>query len=178
MLQELSVTDELTKLYNRRYFFERASEEFLRSRRYQTYFSIVILDIDFFKAINDQFGHQVGDVVLYEMAAILRSSVRRVDICARYGGEEFVILLPSIREGYAYIFCERLREKVQNYHFSALPPGRSVTISMGVADYPTEDVHSVYELLSRADRALYKAKETRNTTITHTNTEEPEIPCQ
>jgi|GEM_PF-1828548 len=178
MLKELSVTDELTKLYNRRYFFERASEEFLRSRRYQTYFSVVILDIDFFKKINDEFGHQVGDVVLYELSGIMKSSVRRVDITARYGGEEFVILLPSIREGYAYIFCERLREKVRNYHFSALPPGRNVTVSMGVADYPSDGVHSVYELLSRADSALYKAKETRDTTITHSNMSESEVPCQ
>ncbi len=177
MLKELSVTDELTKLYNRRYFFERASEEFLRSRRYQTYFSVVILDIDFFKKINDEFGHQVGDVVLYEISGIIKSSVRRVDLTARYGGEEFVILLPSIREGYAYIFCERLREKVRNYHFSALPPDRNITISMGVADYPSEGVHSVYELLSRADRALYKAKETRDATITHSNLSETEYPC-
>ncbi|RJO65666.1 MAG: sensor domain-containing diguanylate cyclase [Myxococcales bacterium] len=169
MLEELSVTDELTKLYNRRFLFKRVSEELERANRYGTFFSIVILDIDFFKKINDTYGHLAGDMVLYELSGILRGSIRQVDVVARTGGEEFVILLPSVREGHAFLFCERLREKVKAFQFTYLPEGVKVSVSMGIADYPREGVHDIDELIQLSDRALYKAKETRDATVSSLN---------
>lgn len=169
ILEELSITDELTKLLNRRYLFKRVAEEMQRTKRYGTPFSAIMLDIDFFKQVNDTYGHQAGDMVLYELAGILRGSVRQVDVVARTGGEEFVIILPSVREGHAFLFCERLREKVAAFQFTALPEDRSLHISLGITDFPRENVDSVDDLIQLADMALYKAKETRNTTISSSN---------
>lgn len=171
IFEELSITDELTKLFNRRYLFKRMSEEMQRTRRYGSPFSVVMLDIDFFKKVNDTYGHQSGDMVLYELAGILRGSVRQVDVVARTGGEEFVIILPAVREGHAFLFCERLREKVASFRFTSLPKDKSVHISLGIADYPRDDIETVDELIHLADVALYKAKITRNCTISSSNLE-------
>ncbi len=172
ILEEMSITDELTKLYNRRYLFKRLSEEIQRSIRYGQPFSLVLLDIDWFKRINDTYGHLAGDMVLYELAGILRGSVRQVDVVARTGGEEFIILLPSIREGHAYIFCERLREKVKAFQFTYLPDDIFISVSMGVADFPNPDIHDSDSLIQAADKALYQAKETRDTTILSSSVKE------
>ena len=165
MLEELSITDELTKLYNRRYFFKRLQEEVSRAMRYGSSFSLVLLDIDHFKLINDTYGHVAGDMVLYELAGLLRGSARNMDVVARTGGEEFFILLPTIHEDHATIFCERLREKVAGYRFTYLPEDRRVTISLGLADFPRPNISDPDSLVRLVDSALYRAKVTRNTSF-------------
>lgn len=172
ILEELSITDELTKLYNRRYLFKRLHEEFHRSNRYGDRFSVVMLDLDHFKKVNDTYGHQAGDMVLYEIAGILRRSIRQMDMVARFGGEEFVVLLPSIEESHAYLFCERLREKIRNFQFTYLPKGVFLTVSMGIVDYPTEGLQDVDLIIKAADKALYKAKETRDANVLYSSLEE------
>ncbi len=165
ILEELSITDELTKLYNRRFLFKRLTEEVHRADRYGTPFSIVLLDIDFFKKVNDNYGHQAGDMVLYELAGIISGSARAMDVVTRFGGEEFMVILPAVEEKNAFHFCERLRKNVYDFQFAYLPEGIHVTVSMGVADYPNARIKDTDELIHAADMALYKAKETRNRTI-------------
>jgi diguanylate cyclase (GGDEF)-like protein len=157
-LEELSALDGLTGLYNYREFHRRLAEEVQRSLRYGHPFSLMILDIDDFKAVNDTYGHLAGDEVLRGFAALIRREVRPVDEVARYGGEEFAILLPETPAPGAFAMAERIRGIIAARPI-AIAPERAValTVSIGVATYP-QDADTEEKLLGAADRALYAAK--------------------
>ena len=160
VLKELSIRDGLTGLFNHRYFQEALALEILRSRRYERAFSVIFLDVDFFKQYNDTNGHPDGDKLLITLAQLLRDRLRRSDIVARYGGEEFVLLLPETAKENALQVAENIRQKVADYPFAGWqtqPFGR-VTISLGVAAFPDEGEDGS-TLIERADAALYRAKE-------------------
>ena len=164
-LLALSRTDALTGLFNRRYFEERLSEEFMRSRRYRSPLSLVMLDIDHFKRINDSFGHPFGDEVLRAVAQTARATLREVDLLARYGGEEFIALLPEAAPQDALRACERVREAIEKLELSWPGPGGVVqtvklTASLGVATVPSDDLQGTEALLRAADVSLYSAKGT------------------
>jgi diguanylate cyclase (GGDEF)-like protein len=153
------VTDPLTNLYNRRFFEKRAAEEISRSLRHQQPTTLLMLDVDHFKSINDTYGHQTGDKVLQAVANYLKESVRQSDICGRFGGEEFVLLLPNTPGRSAVYLADRLRRGFAEVMFTGLgiPAHVSVTISGGVATCP-RDATTLDQLLRRADQALYEAK--------------------
>jgi len=161
----LSRVDALTKLWNRGYWEERFEEEWERARRSGGPVSLVMLDIDHFKSINDSYGHQLGDAAIRLMASTLREFSREVDICGRYGGEEFVAILPDTTKEGALVFCERLRLGIAGRSLEG--PNKEVvkfTISLGAAEF---DINSDSSRLwlQRVDQALYRAKDSgRNQT--------------
>ncbi len=151
--------DSLTGIGTRRYFLERFSEEIHRSMRHKLNLSFLILDLDYFKQTNDRFGHLVGDVVLREVAVILKSNLREIDVIGRYGGEEFTIVLTGIdREG-AFRVAGRIRENIEAAVFRAYDEVITTTVSIGISVFP-EDGLDAETLIETADKALYKAKET------------------
>lgn len=151
--EQLSVTDPLTGLLNRRYLEERIAEEIVRSRRHRFSVSLMMLDVDEFKAYNDRFGHPAGDSALQTVGEILKESLRGADVAARYGGEEFAILLPQTALDEALQIAERIRNQVEKAEFG----GRQVTVSIGIASI-SKEVDSPRDLISAADVALYTAK--------------------
>ncbi|MFA7384244.1 MAG: GGDEF domain-containing protein [Desulfurivibrionaceae bacterium] len=152
-LELLSVTDHLTGLGNRNKLDERLADELVRSRRHGTPFALVLLDIDHFKAVNDTYGHQAGDEVLAEIAAILRNHSRASDVVGRWGGEEFLLLCPETDGNGGMFLAEQLRTSIEAARFPVV--GR-ITASLGVAAFrPGDDGEA---LLRRADEALYRAK--------------------
>ncbi len=157
-LQRLAVTDPLTKLFRRNYFEEQMEAELGRCRRYGRPLSVMMLDIDHFKSVNDTYGHAAGDAVLQGLAGLLRRYARKDDLIARYGGEEFVVYLVETDQDGARLAGERVRMGTENQDFT-LPDGRKlrVTISVGTASYPP-DADDVSALVQRADLALYAAK--------------------
>jgi len=158
-LEALAQTDPLTDALNRRALTERLNAELERARRYDSTVTLLMIDIDHFKRINDTYGHLVGDDVLMALAALLQHEVRSVDLVARYGGEEFVIVLPETREDGAVAFAERIRERIEIHAFSLdAGPTLQVTASIGVATFPAPRVATVEDLFMRADQALYRAK--------------------
>ncbi len=154
-MERLSITDPLTGLYNRRYFFRRLEGAFEEARRYHFPISLLIMDVDDFKAINDTFGHEKGDRVLKELARILKNQTRTTDVWARYGGEEFIGYLSHCEGKDALEVADKIRRIIEGYDFKI---DRDVTVSIGVSCYPCEGVSDVYDLLKRADEALYQAK--------------------
>lgn len=160
MLKELSNTDPLTQLYNRRYMMTALEREIQRSQRKGSPLSIVMMDIDHFKRINDNFGHQQGDLVLTTIATTAKNALRSYDIGARYGGEEFVLLLPETTHQEAIVVADRIRLQIQQLTYPAPLEKTSITISMGVATYPVPEITTINELIYAADSALYRAKET------------------
>jgi diguanylate cyclase (GGDEF)-like protein len=162
-LEEQSITDALTGLKNRRFFDERLLEEFKRAQRYGDTLSLIMIDLDHFKDVNDAHGHQAGDVVLREAATLIRASIRDPDICARYGGEEFAVILPKTHMTGALAVAERIWKELGAKEYaipsSGAPPKRvHVTASIGIAFYPSKDIASGELLLRFADQALYNAK--------------------
>ncbi len=155
-MRRLAITDDLTNIYNRRHFLERLQGEIDRARRYGLNFSVMFIDIDNFKELNDSYGHQVGDKILAELATILKHWARSSDIVARYGGEEFVVLLPMTDKPRSVSAAERLRSRVQRHTFYRR---KKLTVSVGVASFPG-DGDTVDQLLGRVDEALYMAKKT------------------
>jgi diguanylate cyclase (GGDEF)-like protein len=167
-LETMAITDELTGLFNHRHFIERLREEYARSKRYQLDLSCIMFDIDNFKKINDQWGHQTGDKVLKELGVLLKRSHRTHDLAARSGGEEFVLILCQTDHHGAMLFAEQLRKHVQDHAFSTVN-GQPVpvTISVGVGSYPAPDVTQPDDLVRIADGALYHAKRTgKNRVVT------------
>jgi two-component system, cell cycle response regulator len=158
-LKELTIRDGLTGLYNHRHFQETLALEILRSKRHAKTFSLVFLDVDFFKQYNDTHGHLHGDAVLVALSKLLIAGLRKSDVAVRYGGEEFVLLLPETSKENAFVLAGMIREKIAAHPF----PGRQtqpqgmVTVSMGIASFP-EDGSDSSTLLHRADEALYQAK--------------------
>jgi diguanylate cyclase (GGDEF)-like protein len=170
-LEERSITDGLTGLKNRRFFDERIVEEYRRAQRYSDPVSLMMIDLDHFKEVNDRHGHLVGDLVLRRAAQVIRGSIRDPDICARYGGEEFAVILPKTHVSGALVVAERvwraLGAKVHDVPEGA-PGGPSevhVTASIGIAFYPSKDIGSAELLLRYADEALYQAKKAGRNTI-------------
>ncbi len=155
-LSDLAFRDRLTELYNRRYFDDKFLEEWERARRYDRHLSLIMIDIDHFKKVNDTYGHQKGDEVLATVALILQRSTRQNDIVARYGGEEIVVILPETDLAKATVVAEKYRVNVQK--FVPKEAGVKATISLGVASFsPKNDTSE--KIIESADRALYKAKE-------------------
>jgi len=158
-LQELATTDALTNLHNRRHFFDLAEQEFSRAKRYQLYFSLLMIDLDNFKTVNDKLGHLYGDRVLQVVAKCISQNSRYVDISGRYGGDEFVILLPETEPSFAQVFAGRLSQVVRTQLDKLEEMTVLVTLSIGIANFSWEADITFDTLLDQADRALYKAKQ-------------------
>jgi diguanylate cyclase (GGDEF)-like protein len=159
----MAMVDGLTGLFVRRYFDARIEEEIERARRYGSDFSVVMMDVDDFKVLNDTHGHQVGDRVLRAVAAIVRGNMRGVDTAARYGGEEIALILPRTDMVSALNQAERIRAAIADHRVAVDPsvedsPVVSVTASFGIAAFPESGATSAEDLVRRADRALYRAK--------------------
>ena len=153
-LQEISVTDSLTNLYNHRHIIERLQEHVSSSDRYQRDLSVMMIDIDFFKNINDTYGHPYGDEVLKQVSSTLREAIRAVDIAGRYGGEEFLVVMPETHLKEAVGIAERVRQAMESLTWKQ---PITLTISVGVAMWQKGEAAS--ELIAKADLLLYKAKE-------------------
>ena len=158
----VSTTDELTGLYNRNYIHQRLEGELSRAKRYGISVSCLLLDIDFFKVINDMYGYACGDLLLKNIAEIIRKHGRKEDILTRYGDEEYLVILPNTDEMHAYIFAERLRRDIEKMNF--IPDGEEerhpITISGGISSFPFQvNVDDITQTLIRyAEHALYNAK--------------------
>jgi diguanylate cyclase (GGDEF)-like protein len=162
----MSTTDGLTGLTNVRAFRESLKREHSRSARHRLRYSIVMMDIDHFKKINDVYGHPVGDAVLRELAVIIRESFRTTDLPARYGGEEFIILLPETSKRDAQVVADRLRQSVERKVFAAPSPSLHATISLGITDFDPESPLTEKEVIAIADEALYTSKREGRNRIT------------
>lgn len=158
----VSTTDNLTGLHNRKYLHERLEAEISRSKRYDTKLSCLLLDIDFFKVVNDMYGYDWGDVLLKKIAEMLKGFIRKEDVLTRYGDEEFIVILPNTPEENAFLFAERFRRDIEKMEF--VPAGEEerhpITISGGIASFPflqnvDEDANT---LIRYAEHALYNAK--------------------
>ena len=155
-IYRMTIVDGLTQIHNKRYLFEALDKELIRARRYDRQLSLLIFDIDFFKSINDQYGHLAGDHVLRELARIVQERIRRDEVFARYGGEEFVIVLPETPLAGGVALAENLRGRVETHAFAFQGERIPVTISVGCAMLGEEKTAA--ELIQRADDKLYEAK--------------------
>jgi diguanylate cyclase (GGDEF)-like protein len=154
-LKETSFKDEVTGLYNRRFFSLRLEEELSRYRRFNHPVSVVLLDLDGFKAVNDEFGHTVGDDTLREVAQILMKHSRGINVVSRYGGDEFAVLLVETSKAGAQLYADRIRQIIEGYPFSHRRP---ITASFGIASLPDDEATTSENLIRAADEALYAAK--------------------
>jgi two-component system cell cycle response regulator len=159
LLKRLTNIDHLTNLFNRRHLAEVLEGEFFRARRNNESLSLIIADIDYFKKVNDTFGHQNGDLVLSAVANLIQRQLRAYDSAARYGGEEFVLVIPGTPLAGGVMVAERLRQAVLDFSFPPPMEDLTVTISAGVATYPSPLVDNVDSLFRQADEALYRAKQ-------------------
>ena len=157
-MNKLAITDGLTRLFNHRYFQERLAQEFERAKRFSQDLSLILMDIDFFKRINDTYGHPVGDVILKAVAARISAHLRKIDLTARYGGEEFAMLLPQTNIEMAMAVAERIREDMATKPIETDKGNLTVTISLGVCDTSLSGVTRAADLVRKADEALYAAK--------------------
>ena len=155
-IYRMTIVDGLTQIHNKRYLFEALEKELIRARRYDRQLSLLIFDIDYFKNINDQYGHLAGDHVLRELARIVQERIRRDEVFARYGGEEFVIVLPETPLAGGVALAENLRGRVETHPFSFQGERIPVTISVGCAMLGEEKAAA--DLIQRADDKLYEAK--------------------
>jgi len=163
-MRQLAYMDGVTGIFNRRFFELRIAEEIARSSRHGLTFSMIMMDIDHFKQLNDEFGHLLGDEVLRQVSAILAQQLRKSDVLSRYGGEEFAVITPETNLESALAVADKLRRVVESWHFPGV--ARPVTISAGVAEFPTQG-GARDELVRSADEALYAAKQSgRNRVVT------------
>jgi diguanylate cyclase (GGDEF)-like protein len=159
-VKSMAIYDTLTSLYNRRFFEERLGIETQKSFYGGTPLSLVMVDIDHFKKVNDTFGHLEGDKVLCKIASLLKDSVRKKDIVARYGGEEFVLILPGAGLEESAMIAERIRRLVENTPMQIIGQAQiNLTVSLGISNFPIHRPNSKEELVKMADQALYEAKE-------------------
>ncbi len=158
-LEKDSLTDRLTGLYNRRYMDQILEEFFNLSYRYKDNFSLIMLDIDHFKRVNDTYGHQFGDKVLKSLADMVIKNIRASDIAIRYGGEEFLIVIPRIDKQGAFTVAIKLKDKISKMKIKFNSKLIQVTVSIGVTSMPEDDAESIFDLINYADIALYNAKE-------------------
>ena len=164
-VQRLAITDELTNVLNRRGFDEVANREFGAAKRYSRPLSLIMLDIDRFKAINDVYGHPIGDEILVEIAARARTKIRETDYISRYGGEEFLILLIEQKIDNAKTVAERIRKCVADQPFNTSVGKIAVTISVGVTAASSQ-ISSISMMIKTVDKALYKSKENGRNRVT------------
>ena len=165
-LWDMAVTDSLTGLYVRRFFMVKLQEEIHRAERYGKVISIIMVDLDRFKSINDTYGHDAGDRALETISNFLKKNIRDVDAIARYGGEEFVMMVPDADKDAAFGLAERLREELSKVKLDNMPP---ITVSLGIATFPTDGTE-VEDLIKKADAAMYAAKRAgRNTSVKYTD---------
>ncbi len=156
-VEYMAVTDALTGLYNRRRFHGVLSKEFERCKRYSTPMSLIMLDIDHFKKVNDNYGHQTGDTVLREVGHIITDNVREIDTASRFGGEEFMVILPNTEKENARIGAERIRAAIEQHVFPEIK--EPITVSIGIAGLPDPGLANEDRLVRCADYALYRAKQ-------------------
>ena len=154
-LKETSFKDEVTGLYNRRFFSVRLEEELSRYRRFNHPVSLVLMDLDGFKAVNDEMGHMVGDETLRDIGQILMKHSRGINVVCRYGGDEFAVLLVETTKAGAQLYADRIRQILEGYPFAHRKP---VTGSFGIATLPDDDAKTSDDLIRAADEALYVAK--------------------
>jgi two-component system cell cycle response regulator len=167
-LEALAVTDELTGLLNHRAMQQRLRDEFIRAQRYNEPLSVIMVDVDNFKKINDTFGHLYGDRVLEKLAQLLKKAVREIDIVARYGGDEFLIILPQTHFSGSLAVADRIWRAAGAETLATKKEALPLTVSVGVSFFPNKNVTSVEELVNFADQALYQAKrEGRNRICLH-----------
>lgn len=153
-LKEIAITDGLTQLYNHKHSYYKLEEEITRATRYGNKLSVIMFDIDHFKAINDTYGHQIGDKTLVSVSQTLKKNLREIDHAGRYGGEEFIVILPQTGLDNAYITAERIRRAIESTRFEN---GKiKITISGGVVEFKEE---TALILIGRSDELLYKAKQ-------------------
>jgi diguanylate cyclase (GGDEF)-like protein len=164
----MGILDRMTRLFLHHYFQERLFEEVKRSVRNDTPLCLIMCDIDHFKRFNDTYGHQQGDVILKETAALFKSLLRSIDIPARYGGEEFAVILPETGLEDAIRIAMRLRRGIESFNYSGKEGPLHVTISLGVAQYDPDRDRDKSDFIARADASLYKAKRNgRNRVVAH-----------
>ncbi|RJQ50082.1 MAG: sensor domain-containing diguanylate cyclase [Nitrospiraceae bacterium] len=156
-IEEISITDDLTSLYNLRFLHQYIDIEIERSRRYGSLFSLIFMDIDNFKKVNDRFGHLTGSKALVEISTVLKKNLRKVDIITRYGGDEFVIILPQTSSESGLQVAERLRKIIEKYVFMKKENPVRLTASLGVASFP-DNAGNRETLLRIADNAMYRGK--------------------
>jgi diguanylate cyclase (GGDEF)-like protein len=157
-LELLSITDGLTKLNNHRYFQDELARAFEESQRYGRPLSLAMIDLDFFKKVNDTYGHAVGDDVLKRAAALFHESARSTDLVARYGGEEFAVMMPETELADAAVFAEKIRSLIASQPIETQAGAIPATVSIGVASVPLSRILTAKELIVAADKALYRAK--------------------
>lgn len=180
--ERTALHDELTGLFNRRYFNNVLARQVTACQRHEQCFSLLMIDVDRFKAYNDRFGHLAGDRALVEMGRVLQSSARAMDYVVRYGGEEFAVILPRTDKEQALRVAERHRRAAEEHYFAGeeLMPGERLTISMGVACFP-DDADDLLGLIARADEALYQAKRRGRNRVCSARSDRrrhPRVPCQ
>jgi len=157
-IEEISITDDLTNIYNMRYLDQAIDIEIEKSRRYSSMFSLIFMDIDNFKKVNDNYGHLIGSRVIIELAQLLQDSLRKVDVVSRYGGDEFVIILPQTPREACFMVAERLRKAMEKHVFiKGEGPTVRITASFGIASCP-DDAKNKKDLLKLADSAMYRGK--------------------
>jgi two-component system cell cycle response regulator len=169
-LERLSITDGLTNLHNHRHFQDELCRAFEESARYGRPLSLAMADIDFFKKVNDTYGHAVGDEVLKAVSRMFKESSRSTDLVARYGGEEFAMMMPETDLDSAIAFAEKLRALVESTPVDTQGGPLKVTVSVGVATVPHPNIHAAKELIVSSDNALYRAK---NAGRNRVNADEP-----
>jgi two-component system, cell cycle response regulator len=160
-----ALRDPLTKLFNKRYLMDRLDSELKFAQRHETAVSILMLDLDHFKRVNDSYGHLAGDAVLLHLANVLVKAVRNEDVVARFGGEEMVIILRSISLELAVTLGERLRKTVERQVIKHNDKSIEATVSIGVAGFPSTRAETVEQLIEAADKALYRAKHAGRNTV-------------
>ncbi len=173
-LQSLAATDGLTGLINRREFNHRLDAEIARAKRYRKHLSLALFDIDDFKKINDLYGHPIGDRILKELGQLIKDNVREADIAARYGGEEFALVLPETGQIDAYELLERLRALIERTVYCLPDTPMTATISVGVAQLDPDHARA-YELIEKADAALYEAKRQGKNQVVYGVTPAPKL---
>lgn len=169
LLEDLSVRDSLTTLYNHQYYHSRLEEEFSRAQRYNLELSCIFFDIDDFKKINDRFGHLTGDMVLRQIARLVKQIIRKSDISARYGGEEFAICLPNTGKDSAIELAERLLVMIRELSIQQLK-GEHITVSIGISTYSNHNMVSYGELIQDADDTMYAAKKSGKNRVCYAGT--------
>jgi len=172
-LEEITITDDLTGIYNRRFLNARTEEEFAKAVRHRTPLCCLILDLDYFKLVNDNYGHAWGDFVLAEFARIVRSRLRQGDVFARYGGEEFVVLLPLTPWPEGRKLADDLRAQIASHRFVNGGLALGLTVSIGVAAMPNPLINTVADLMAIADQALYRAKQDGRNRVAGPTPEDP-----
>ncbi|MCB1177507.1 MAG: GGDEF domain-containing protein [Leptospiraceae bacterium] len=156
-LYTLATVDTLTEIYNRKYIMDLFKKELDKSYRYSYDLSLILIDIDYFKKLNDKYGHQAGDLILKDFGKLIEGSIRKTDALGRYGGEEFILVLPHTNKDDAEAIANKVRKAISDYKFTLDNEVINVTASFGVSDNSQINI-SLDKMISRADKALYKAK--------------------